>query len=83
MARIAVEEGLKVIGDYLKHNGYEVVPLNPQIRGGDVDCCVISGVDKDVLGMENITVNAPVINAEGMSAEEVYREVRERVRPEQ
>lgn len=36
MARIAVEEGLKVIGDYLKHNGYEVVPLNPQIRGGDV-----------------------------------------------
>lgn len=77
--RIAVEEGLDSVGHYLKQNGYQVVPLQGEVRAGEVDCLVISGGDKNMMGMADIQTGAPVINAQGRSAEEVYREVQKRV----
>jgi hypothetical protein len=77
--RIAVEDDLKHVQEYLRHNGYEVVPLNASTQLDTCDCCVISGVDKDVMGMQNIDTGAPVISAKGQTVEEVYRAVQERV----
>lgn len=77
--RIAVEDHLKNVQEYLRHNGYDVVPLNASTPLDTCDCCVISGVDKDVMGMQNIGTGAPVINAEGQTVEEVYRAVQNRV----
>ena len=52
--RIAVEEGLDSVGHYLKQNGYQVVPLQGEVRAGEVDCLVISGGDKNMMGMADI-----------------------------
>jgi len=40
---------------------------------------IISGQDKDVAGMQDITTDALVINARGRTPEEVYEELSERV----
>ncbi len=76
--RIAVEEGLSSISQYLKQNGYQVVPLQSD-QVNDADCLVISGGDKDMMGMQDIQTSSPVINAQGKSAEEVFQEVQKRV----
>lgn len=46
-----------------------------QLGAADCDCCVISGGDKDLMGMQDIQFNGPVINAEGMTADEVYQAI--------
>jgi hypothetical protein len=72
--RIAVEEGLSQVRDMLQNNGYEVVRLDPsQMR--EAAAIVISGGDKNMMGIETIQTGAPVINAEGLSAEEVFSQV--------
>ncbi|OYD07782.1 YkuS family protein [Paludifilum halophilum] len=76
--RIAVEEGLQPVRHYLEGQGYEVVDLAAdQLQ--NCGCCVISGGDKDVMGMADIAADISVINADGMSPEEVHRAVRQRV----
>lgn len=77
--RIAVEEGLSPVRSYLKGNGYDVVDLNESTQTDDCDCCVISGTDVNVMGMQDITTNVPVIDARGMTPEEVYQQVHQRV----
>lgn len=77
--RVAVEEGLSPINKYLQENGYEVVGLNASAQLDDYDCCVISGVDENVMGMQDIVTNVPVIDARGMSPEEVYEAVNQRI----
>ncbi|OEF99610.1 hypothetical protein BHF71_08280 [Vulcanibacillus modesticaldus] len=76
MPRIAIEQNLQPVKDYLSNNGYEVVDLNQSLD--QVDAIVVSGQDKDVLGMQDITSEAPVINANGLSPEEVYQKISER-----
>lgn len=77
--RIAVEQGLSPVERYLKDNGYEVVGLNQSTQVDDCDCCVISGSDENMMGMQDITTGVPVIDARGMTPEEVYSEVHQRV----
>ncbi len=76
--RIAVEEGLSSISQYLKQNGYQVIPLQSG-EANDADCLIISGGDKNMMGMQDIQTGTPVINAQGRSAEEVFQEVQKRV----
>lgn len=78
MPKVAIEDTLHQIRDYLSQNGYHVVDLNPK-KIKHVDAVVISGQDKDVLGIQDITTSAPVINAKGLTAEEVYKQLSERI----
>ncbi|MCF6094203.1 YkuS family protein [Microaerobacter geothermalis] len=78
MIRIAVEDTLTNVEDMLKNNGYDVVRLGSYAQ--NVDCIVISGQDKDMMGIENSTTGIPVVNAQGLTAEEVYSIVHERVK---
>lgn len=71
MQRIAVEPTLSQVKQYLQAQGLDVSDLNQQATNADV--IVISGQDKNVLGMEDATTKASVINAEGLTAEEVYQ----------
>ncbi|MDQ0338016.1 hypothetical protein J2S00_000799 [Caldalkalibacillus uzonensis] len=78
MAKIAVEDSLGNVKQILQENGHEVVSLN----GGNVpdcDCCVVSGQDDNVMGMEELATEVSVINAEGLTAEEVLSAVSERL----
>ncbi|WP_284644696.1 YkuS family protein [Paenibacillus silviterrae] len=77
MAKIAVEDSLNNVKDALKQNGYDVVSLdNSSIQ--NCDCCVISGQDKNVMGMTETVTRASVINAQGMSESEIVKQVSQR-----
>ncbi|BAH43270.1 MULTISPECIES: YkuS family protein [Bacillales] len=80
MARVAVENSLSEVCKMLRQNGYEVVDLGNWQQV--VDAIVITGQDINVLGDQNKTITgAPVINAEGMTAHEIFHAVHERLSP--
>ncbi|MCS1350552.1 YkuS family protein [Mechercharimyces sp. CAU 1602] len=77
--RVAVENGLSPVSELLKNQGFDVVEFSQELRSGDCDCCVISGMDKDMTGASDISTGVSVINARGMSPQDVLQEVAERV----
>ncbi|CAM3428138.1 YkuS family protein [Marinicrinis lubricantis] len=78
MARIAVEPSLSNVKQALQQNGYDVVDMQADSMQS-CDCCVISGQDKNMMGMGDVQTQASVINAEGMSAEDVVQQVQQRI----
>lgn len=80
LPRIAIEQTLGPIKDYLANNGYEVLDLNQRAGQIDADAIIISGQDNNVMGMQDITTTVPVINAKGLTPQEVNRELSERIR---
>lgn len=80
MPKVAVDESLSHISKMLRDNGYDVVRLGNWQQ--PVDAVVITGQDLNVVGDESKTITgAPVISAEGMSANEVFHEVNKRLAP--
>lgn len=69
---IAVEEGLTPVRKFLQEKGYHVVSLR---SGENADAAVISGGDKDVMGIQTIVQDGPVIDARGMHPEDVLRAI--------
>ena len=70
--KVAIEPNLSPIQEYLSRQGYNCVTLNgtmTNVQG--IDAIVISGADKNVMGIQDVAVNCPVINAEGMTPEQV------------
>ncbi|MFC0211251.1 YkuS family protein [Paenibacillus chartarius] len=76
MAKVAVENGLGTFKEALQQNGFEVVGME---NAGNAACCVISGQDKNVMGIADTYTQASVINCEGLSPDEVVRQVSSRV----
>ena len=76
MAKIAVENGLDNVKQALQNSGHEVVSLN-ESNMKNCECCVISGLDQNMMGMSELETEGRVINARGMTAEEVVNEVNE------
>lgn len=76
MARIAIEQALTPIQEYLSQRGYQVEVLDSsKIQNesqSNYSAVVISGSDENVMGIQQIAQNCPVINAEGLTPEEVY-----------
>ncbi|WP_077622177.1 YkuS family protein [Sediminibacillus massiliensis] len=75
MPRIGIEGTLSDIKGALQERGYELVELRQEQDAQNCDCCVISGQDKDVMGMSNAAIQGSVINAHGMTADEVCEQV--------
>ncbi|MFZ7102963.1 MAG: YkuS family protein [Peptococcaceae bacterium] len=73
--QIAVEPGLKNITQALQTAGYQVVDLEKGQNRNNVQCIVISGGDENMLGIQTTLTKAPVINAEGLTVEEVLQRV--------
>jgi uncharacterized protein related to proFAR isomerase len=69
---IAVEDGLRPVKEILKRKGYHVVGLD---AGVSVAAAVVSGMDINMMDMQTMQIDAPIINAAGMTPEEVLREV--------
>jgi hypothetical protein len=80
MGKIAVENTLSNVKDILQKSNYQVVDLDltQDTYVPDVLCYVISGQDKDVMGIANKQADLPVINADGMTSQEVLQQVKER-----
>lgn len=79
MAKIGVEQSLSNVSQVLREKGYDVVELKNEQDAKGCDCCVVTGGDENVMGIQNVIIQGSVIDARGMSAEEVCQEVESRV----
>lgn len=79
MAKIGVEQSLTNVSEALKDRGYNVVTLKEESDAKNCDVCVITGQDENVMGMQNIVTEGSILNASGLSAEEVCQEVENRI----
>lgn len=79
--KIAVEQNLAPVADYLSQQGYTVEKFNAssmQLDKSDYDALVISGGSENFLGFENRTTTANIINASGLSPQDVARRLESR-----
>lgn len=76
MSKIAIEPNLTPIGDYLTNKGYKVEQVNigaqPAVNLNDYDAFILTGQSSNFLGIEQTETKAAVINASGMTPEDVY-----------
>ncbi|MCH6267503.1 MULTISPECIES: YkuS family protein [Neobacillus] len=79
MARVGVEQSLTNVQDALRAKGYDVVELKQESDAQNCDCCVVTGLDSNVMGMADTVTKAPVIDANGLSADEVCQAVESRL----
>lgn len=76
MKHIAVEKNLTPIKEYLENKGYEVECFEGPVENAwdhckDLEAIVITGMSQDMLGIQNTSSKAVVIDADGMTPEEV------------
>lgn len=82
--KVAVSDGLTPLKQVLHSAGYDMVNLESKAdiskKGmGDYDALVISGMDDNMLGMQDISGRAPVINAAGKDPDEILKELQSRL----
>ncbi|MDF2500868.1 MAG: hypothetical protein K0Q77_1582 [Anaerosporomusa subterranea] len=70
--KVAVERNLTGIAKALEGKGYTVVdPKN----GQDVIAAVVMGMDNNLMNIQNTLTKAPVIDAAGLTPEEVISRI--------
>ncbi|XXM74388.1 YkuS family protein [Lysinibacillus sphaericus] len=77
--RIGVEESLTNVVEALRAKGHDVVELKQESDAEGCDCCVVTGLDSNVMGIQNTVTQGSVIEASGMSADEVCQQVESRI----
>jgi len=75
MPKIGVEQSLSDVTSALQQKGYDVVQLNNENDAKGCDCCVITGQDSNVMGISNAVTAGSVIQASGLSADEICQQV--------
>ena len=80
VAKIGIEPALTNVQQALEEKGYEVIPVHNESDIKNVDCCVVSGLDSDFMGIQDISMEGSIIDANGMSADEVCREVENKIK---
>ncbi len=76
MKRVAVEDSLTNVSDYLKNQGCEVCKLTEEKNLDRCDAVVVSGQDENFMGMQDTLTKAYVVDAAGKTAEEVYNQIK-------
>ncbi|USK72923.1 YkuS family protein [Peribacillus frigoritolerans] len=79
MSRIGVEESLTNIQEALREKGFDVVEIKQEADVKNVDCCVVTGLESNVMGISDTSLKASIIEASGLTADEVCREVENKV----
>lgn len=79
MAKIGVEGSLTDVQQALQEKGYNVVQLREENDAKECDCCVITGLDSNVMGNSTTVTAGSVIEANGLTAEDILREVENRL----
>lgn len=82
---IGIERSLSDIKSLLEQNNYNVVEMdnaNSATKRAQkkFDAIIVSGLDSNFLGMQDTLSNTPVITADGKTAEEVYSELKDRLK---
>lgn len=73
---VAVEKNLTPVKDYLTSQGCQVIDVEAA-QNRPVDAVVLSGVKQNLLGMQDVLVNAPVITASGKTPEEIWNSIQQ------
>jgi glutamine amidotransferase PdxT len=79
MSKIGVEESLTNIQEALREKGFDVVEIKQEADVKNVDCCVVTGLESNVMGISDTSLKASIIEASGLTADEVCREVENKV----
>lgn len=79
MAKIGVEQSLTDVQQALQEKGFEVIQLKQEKDANGCDCCVVTGQDSNVMGIANTVIKGPVIEASGLTAEQICQEVENRI----
>ncbi|ACL77754.1 YkuS family protein [Ruminiclostridium cellulolyticum] len=75
--KIAIEPNLTPIKEYLAQKGYSVenIDYGQGATKNNYDAIIVSGVETNIMGIEDTSSKAIVIDADGMTAEQVYQEL--------
>ncbi|KXG77181.1 YkuS family protein [Thermotalea metallivorans] len=80
MKKIAVEKSLGNVKNYLRQQGFAVMDLDPgHTDYKNCDAIVVSGQSSNFLGIEDTETKAPVIKARGMTVEDIYQQLKNRL----
>lgn len=79
MAKVGVEGSLTDVQQALQERGYDVVQLKQESDAQGCDCCVLTGIDSNVMGMADTVTKGSVIEANGLTADQVCQEVESRL----
>lgn len=84
MKKIGVEKGLSAIANYLSGEGYSVEILGDDLQSNaakynSLDAIVTAGYNTNMLGFSDTSTKIPVINANGMTQEEVKNVLQQRI----
>jgi hypothetical protein len=78
--KVAVEHNLTPVKDFLSQKGYDVESMDfsreYSKEAGKYDAIIVTGLNKDFLGMHNTNTKAVVIDAGGLTPEQVYNELK-------
>jgi len=81
MKKVAVEKSLKNVKSYLKNQGLNVTDLETgKTDLNNFDAVVVSGQDSNFLGDHTTNTKTSVINAKGMTVEDIYKQLNNRLR---
>lgn len=74
---IAVQEGLSgSIKSALEKEGYKVVKPG---TAGNIDAAIVTGMDANVMGMQDITDKSAVIDTSGKTADQILIDLKARL----
>lgn len=81
--KIAVEQSLTPVRDFLSQKGYsvDIVDLDTEFTKNmeKYDAIVVTGLSDDFLGVEDTNTKSAVINAKGLTAEQVYTQIKNKL----
>ncbi|MFJ7638031.1 YkuS family protein [Peribacillus sp. NPDC097225] len=75
MSKIGVEESLTNIQEALRDKGFDVVEIKQEADAKNLDCCVVTGLETNIMGISDTSIKASIIDADGLTADEVCRQV--------
>ncbi|QCX34629.1 YkuS family protein [Caloramator sp. E03] len=76
--KVAVEQNLDNVREYLEKKGIKTERFSGSqlINASNIskyDAIIVSGSNKDLLGIEDTSTKVPVIDATGMTPEQIYQ----------
>ncbi|WP_066504908.1 YkuS family protein [Abyssisolibacter fermentans] len=72
--RVLIEDSLTEVSQYLSKKGLNVSNLNKN-NLNSCDVIVVSGQDSNIMGISNIEIEKPVINARGKTSDDIYNQI--------
>lgn len=75
---VAVSDELTPVRQLLEERGFEVIPISDETYPR-ADAVIITGMTRDLMGMQDRRAEVPIIDATGRDAHEVLQVLQERL----